>query len=314
MPKIDFSKSIEFDKTVRPKRKEMAERTVNNMIGDEATFNLLKNAKVFELPIEDIDAREVNEFDDISLTTLKESILRTGLQHNLVVLVNGDRYTVISGNRRLSAIKELHSEYPLDERFNSVPCKICQIIGEGVSNSDYAQITKEQEEIIYKDTNFENRQLGLETAIRHIDYLAEKIENSDDFYKRALSKSNENSIYNKKVFDKPSVIADILTNNLGFSGWSKSSVYRILKIREKDPSKLEKIASGELPILNAYKELFPTKSTKKKNKSSYKTVYKSLEKIQKEIDKIDKVNSTDENYIDKIKELCEAIINKVDEE
>ena len=319
MPKIDYSRSIDFDRSTKSNRKEMAESVVNAMLGVQETYNMLNQAMIYDVDVDLIDVREINEFDEISLSTLKESIQKTGLQHNLVVRVNGERYTVISGNRRLSAIKELHKEYPNDASFKTVSCKVCQIVGEGEPNPNYVQITAEQEELIYKDTNFENRQLGIDTAIRHIDYLADKIENSEEFRRKILDQANENSKYNKKVMDKSEIIADILTNNLGFSGWSKVSVYRVLKIRELDKDKLTLIANGEESISSCYNSLNLKKKSsthERKKKIDYSSSIKELKNIKKHIlNSSNKDNSKSVvNAKKQIVKLCNEITSILSEE
>ena len=60
MPKIDFNKGIAFDKTIKVNRKELASLATKSMIGSETTFKMLSEAKVFNVPIEDIDEREVD--------------------------------------------------------------------------------------------------------------------------------------------------------------------------------------------------------------------------------------------------------------
>lgn len=313
MPKIDFSKGINFDKNIKDNRKELASNTTKSFLGDEATLKIIAEAKIYELPVDEIDEREINEFEDITLTTLKDSIVNTGIQHNIVVRKNKDRYYVISGNRRLRAMKQLHEEYPLDLRFKSIPAKICQIIGDGEPNLNYAQITKEQEEIIYRDTNFENRQLSIETAIKHIDYLVDKIENSPEFFELAFKKDKASkktsANYNEKEIDKAFVISKILTEDLGFKGWSKTSVWRLLKIREKDPSKLTLIANGQDSIKSVFSKLYPSPKKQKEKYLGSPQIIKQLENINQNVNDDSVIYAKGD--IDKIKKLLDDISNKL---
>lgn len=312
MPKIDFSKGISFDKNIKDNRKELASNTTKSLLGDEATLKIIAEAKIFELPVDEIDERDINEFEDISLITLKESIINTGIQHNIVVRKNKNRYYVISGNRRLRAMKQLHAEYPLDLRFQNIPAKICQIIGEGEPNLNYAQITKEQEEIIYRDTNFENRQLSIDTAIKHIDYLVDKIENSPEFfelaYKKDKTSKKTSANYSEKEVDKAFVISKILTEDLGFKGWSKTSVWRLLKIREKDPTQIKAIADGLTSINTVYSKLYPSKKKEKEKYIGSPQIIKQLENVEENINNLSIYSDED---IIKIKHLLDKISNDI---
>ena len=72
---------------------------------DEADREALK-AKVTELiPVELIDTRKVNEYIISDIEELASSIEEHGLQQNIIVKRNGERYTLIAGERRLTAIK-----------------------------------------------------------------------------------------------------------------------------------------------------------------------------------------------------------------
>ena len=309
MAKIDFNKSLNFDKKTLQSKKENASEVAKSMIGDENALSLLHHAKIFDIPVDKVDEREINEFDEISLTSLKDSIYNTGLQHNIVVKVKGNRYETISGSRRLQAYKELHSQYPDDERFTTIPAKICQIIGEGIPNDNYVQITSEQEQLIYLDTNFDSRQLSVDTAIAHIDYLVDKIDNSSEFYEKALLKSRENTkkIYDTVVIDKATVISNILTDDLGFKGWSRTTIWRLLKIREKDPAKLQEIKNGSKTVTTVFKELFPDGNKKKVRLQSYNSVYKKMQQVSDCFSGKVVSSDNDVEVIKKLIQLCDDV-------
>ena len=72
---------------------------------DEADREALK-AKVTELiPVDLIDTRKINEYIISDIEELAASIEEHGLQQNIIVKRNGERYTLIAGERRLTAIK-----------------------------------------------------------------------------------------------------------------------------------------------------------------------------------------------------------------
>lgn len=83
----------------------------------------------FDLQYIDVDKIEFNErnfYNTDEIEELKETIKVAGLQHNILVKDLGkDRYRVISGHRRMIALKELISQGELST--NKVPCKVISV-------------------------------------------------------------------------------------------------------------------------------------------------------------------------------------------
>ena len=78
--------------------------------------------KIELLPIEKLQPSEMNQYSVQDVTELKASIELTGLQQNLLVRPSRSGYEVLSGHRRLKAMKALYAEG--HEQFAQVPCKV----------------------------------------------------------------------------------------------------------------------------------------------------------------------------------------------
>lgn len=82
--------------------------------------------KIEHIPIEKLCPSEMNKYTVEDISELKASIELMGLQQNLLVRERQSGFEVISGHRRLKAMKELHAEG--NEQFNKVPCKIMKSV------------------------------------------------------------------------------------------------------------------------------------------------------------------------------------------
>ena len=79
--------------------------------------------KVTYIPLQSLVTNRHNEgfsMDDIE--ELKTSIREIGLEQNLVVVPEGDKYRILTGHRRFIALQQLFEE-GLD-KFRTVPCII----------------------------------------------------------------------------------------------------------------------------------------------------------------------------------------------
>ncbi|MFL1998383.1 DUF3850 domain-containing protein [Lysinibacillus irui] len=82
--------------------------------------------KVESIPIEKLSPSEMNKYNVEDVAELKASIELMGLQQNLVVRERENGFEVISGHRRLKAMKELYAEG--NEQFKRIPCKIIKSV------------------------------------------------------------------------------------------------------------------------------------------------------------------------------------------
>ena len=96
------------------------------LANDETAKEKEQSFKIERLPIEKIIPNKKNEYSIEGIEELKFSILHNGLKQNLEVTDNGDgTYSLISGERRYTALKELVSEGY--EQFSLVPCLITDV-------------------------------------------------------------------------------------------------------------------------------------------------------------------------------------------
>ena len=82
--------------------------------------------KVESIPIEKLVPSEMNMYKVEDVAELKASMELMGLQQNLVVRERENGFEVISGHRRLKALKELYTEG--NEQFKRIPCKIIKSV------------------------------------------------------------------------------------------------------------------------------------------------------------------------------------------
>lgn len=113
---------------------------------------------IYEVPLDIIKARPVNNYAITGITELAESIKRTGLWQPIVLrrsqtVVDGKEYVIVAGERRYTAMKYLRDSAEKDGDTTSakVYSSITAII---LSPEDEAK-----EEEIYRDTNDYARQL-----------------------------------------------------------------------------------------------------------------------------------------------------------
>ncbi|MFE3573728.1 ParB/RepB/Spo0J family partition protein [Lysinibacillus sp. NPDC059133] len=82
--------------------------------------------KIEHISIEKLRPSEMNKYTVEDVEELKASIELMGLQQNLLVREAENDFEVISGHRRLKAMKELFAEG--NEQFKKIPCKIMKSV------------------------------------------------------------------------------------------------------------------------------------------------------------------------------------------
>jgi len=138
--------------------------------------------KMLDIPIDSIsdDARNFYSMDDASLEELAASIELVGLQQPPLVRKTGETYTVVSGHRRMAALRKLNGE---GKGFEKVPCIIeefegsaawqefCLICGNSstrkLTSADLNEQAKRVTELMY-----ELKEEGVEFPGRMRDYVA----------------------------------------------------------------------------------------------------------------------------------------------
>lgn len=320
------------DQTEYSKEKETSNR-FNGISKPTALYKI----PVVDIPVDKVLIRKVNEFDmSMQTDTLESSIESFGLIHPIVVVDNGDgTYTVTSGNRRLTAYQNLNARYP-DGKFALIPACVYRVGDSSEVTDDNNVITRDTEQSLYMDANLETRQISFSDALKHIDYLQEKITSNDaliqnaiDRYTKLREQRNPNSkkaTYKKEDFSgnmRDQLISDILTNDLKFSGWSASTLkrYRIIceaaydhpnnEVRTYARQLINKLKSNDekYTIKTAYNDLLEkegkgtTKKTSKvkKEKNVLKTFNNTYDMLLKNWSVLEQ--SEKEYILNKIREL-----------
>lgn len=171
---------------------DAAEDTVEGTAGDDVPFDMddveevvagsiraaetamesmSQNARFAPLPIDDILFNEHNDYemDDVEIGLLADDIARNGMLHNPVVSEReGGKFVLISGEKRIRAIKMLRSENENDHRWDTVMANI------------YTGLTPRQELILMDSANLQARGLGRQDKMfrkavsRYIDNVKEE--------------------------------------------------------------------------------------------------------------------------------------------
>lgn len=104
----------------------MSKFNLSQLLNDKSKESESMAFKVELIPIEKIRPSEMNKYTVQDVSELKGSIELMGLQQNLLVRLANGGYEVISGHRRLKAMKELHAEG--NELYKRVPCKVIKTV------------------------------------------------------------------------------------------------------------------------------------------------------------------------------------------
>lgn len=226
-----------------------------------ATENVIKENGIQQIKLDDIKEREVNNFANISLETLKKSISKLGLISPIVVKHDTDsKYTIISGHRRYNAYKELYFDTK-DNKYLTIPAIIFFVEDDNSvklgTNPKY--ITKQQEEEMYEAANLENRQISKQDLAKHITYFYNLIKDDGNYKQQLLDENNKNAERKATKLNLQKTISSIVTKDLGFNV-SPTTVWRLVWIienKEEYPKyykKIEKRLNEGQEITNIYKD------------------------------------------------------------
>ena len=175
------------------------------------------NFNVQYIDIKDIERNKKNFYEIVNVDELAEDIREWGLRHNLEVRKVEDKYEIISGERRFTALSKLVEEG--HKEFSLVPCKV-------VNLNDL------DAEICLIQANAQTREL---TEIEKL----EQVKRLTELYK--TKKKN-----GKKV---PGKIREIIANDLKLSSTQVGRYERINK--NLIPELSDILKSGGLTIANA---------------------------------------------------------------
>lgn len=287
-----------------------------------------------EVPIEDIVPRPINNYSQTRIENLAKSIRSTDdrLINPIVIVkpqdlpeaseilkkyketgvdVSSIKYIIVAGERRYRACL-LNREIRKKELESTDAKNPYDTITANILTRDEAQ----HEEIYYKDSNDQSRQLTPVEGIIHIQSILSNI-NSDEDKRKCLVEMNgeENVVKNPKEaaksFRLDKYILFYLSKELGIEGWEESTVRAYTKVvKSCDPTIIDAVLAGEYPSNQARKICsFPLKTQiqllqlYKEDKAKYQA---ALERLNP---KNQKVSLKDKTVIDK--EL-KAINKKID--
>lgn len=182
------------------------------------------NFNVQYIDIKNIEKNNKNFYEIVNVDELAEDIKINGLNHNLVVRkLNNDKYELISGERRYTAIKQLLEQEEIEQAkkdiLSLIPCKVIE-----VNDID--------SEIILIQANAQTREL---TEIEKL----EQVKRLTELYK--TKKKNGEKV--------PGKIREIIANDLKLSPTQVGRYERINK--GLIPELKQILENGNLTIANA---------------------------------------------------------------
>lgn len=127
---------------------------------DEISKEKEQSFRIEKIDINNIIPNIKNKYSIQGIEELKFSILHNGLKQNLEVKDNGDgTYSLLSGERRYTALKELIEEG--NDKFRLIPCLITDLERSSSfldENGNEILTTEDKEDLAIVTTNSENRE------------------------------------------------------------------------------------------------------------------------------------------------------------
>ena len=235
---------------------------------------LNNNTEVEWIDIDLIKPRNINDFESNSVESLKESIKELGMFFPVLVRTSDNgKYILISGHRRIKAIKEIIADLKIDKaekekngindseiderirKFSKVKATVFVVVEKGseLLGTDPKYITKEQEESIYIASNAESRGNVLEgkSGFIVVEYFYNLINKNGNLKTRLLEERNRNAKRKATKLNMPDVISKFITNDLGYS-IAPSYVWQVIDLIESQDEYpkyhkivIDRIAKGE---------------------------------------------------------------------
>lgn len=198
---------------------------------DEISKEKEQSFRIEKIDINNIIPNIKNKYSIQGIEELKFSILHNGLKQNLEVKDNGDgTYSLLSGERRYTALKELVEEG--NDKFRLIPCLITDLERSSSfldNNGNEILTTEDKEDLAIVTTNSENREFT----------------DSD----RAFQVSTLKRIY-KKLSDSgvklPGKMSQLIAEQLDIS---KATVERLMYVEQHGTDELkQKLENNEISI------------------------------------------------------------------
>lgn len=320
---------------------------INNVFGNSEQLNK-SLISYHEVPLEDITPRPINNYTQSRIERLAESIRATNgrLIFPIVIVKPSDlpddseilkkykedgvdvtriKYVLVAGERRYRAFllnRELKQK-ELDEKGSSAI---------NPYNTITANILTKQEalneQIYYKDSNDQARQLTPIEGLIHLKDITARINTNEDKRNCLIEMYGEENVVKDadmaaRDFRLDKYIIYYLSKELGIEGWSESTVRAYLQVINKcDQKVIDEILSGNFPATEArciknfpYETQIKLVEMYKKNPSKYRSVYDQLSKKPEKIDKLGR-----KDIVSRMKRLNKALndtitfIGEVEEE
>lgn len=249
---------------------------MNNYNFDNLFNNETKKAHspITYIDIDKIEPNKNNPYSIEEIDKLSASILELGLMQNLVVKKNKGKFTIISGHRRYTALKDLVKNKKHEE-FRNIPCLI-------VDDQELSELTT----IKLHESNLTSRDISNTEKLNAVKEL-------EKAYK-ALKKNGYK--FKDDYSGKLDWLADI-------TKLSKKQVQKYSTINNsEDENVIEEIEKGEITIDEAYDKVKkPKKASSQKN--SQKNIIDIVNKLEKVVASLG--NETINECIETIKEELE---------
>lgn len=139
-----------------------------------------------------------------------------------------------------------------------------------------------------------------------IDEICEKLKNKQY---RNIAKSHYRQLTGKKTNQEHKLVASLIQDEYSLYDISKTTIWRLLKIKKERPDLYKKVASGELKIRTAFEMINPCKTVFQKKREPEPEPDIDLAKIQKYLIKVNEGLST--NFKDMANQPTETEIKCV---
>jgi len=193
----------------------------------------IMDRKVIEIPTSKISVGSwnVRTLDrDKGLDDLKESIQEYGLLQPVIVFKENDRYSLIVGQRRLRAIKELRKEEKKGKQgdlFDEIPAVVL--------SSPPDELTAR---ILSLSENIHRVELNRADIVEVVSYLYKKYDKSARKVAKVLGKSIGFVYDHLKIQDAPDEIKDMLSKR----EITKEDVKRVMEVAADNKQKMIELA------------------------------------------------------------------------
>lgn len=247
---------------------------VSNVLGNDIYVDRSR-IEYNEVPIDDITPRPINNYTQSRIDNLAKSIRSTDnrLINPIVIVkptdlpetsevlkkykndnvdISNIKYIIVAGERRYRACllnRKLFNDDPNNLNIKNP----YDTITANILTKDEAQ----HEEIYYKDSNDQARQLTPIEGIKHIETILNQIETDEDKQKCLIEMYGIENVPNDpskaaKQFRQDKYILYYLSSELGIEGWQESTVRTYAKVvKECDPTIIDAVLAGEFPANQA---------------------------------------------------------------